>query len=193
MKIAVISDTHVPHLFEKLSQRMKDGLMGVDLILHCGDIVTPGILQEISSFAPVEAVAGNHDMEFFGDTLPRRKVIEARGFRIGMIHGDELAGNHVKKREQYDQIYEIIVEPFLKGEPVDCIVFGHTHQPLIQSISAIFKPEACPGKKIKQDILLFNPGTPVRNRRHSTMGYLYLENDALRAEIKVFTHPRSGE
>ena len=52
---------------------MKEGLTGVDLILHCGDIVTD-VLSEIASFAPVYAVAGNHDLEFFGDTLQKRVV-----------------------------------------------------------------------------------------------------------------------
>jgi putative phosphoesterase len=193
VKVAVISDTHVPHKFEKLSHRMKDGLAGVDLILHCGDIVTPEILTEIAVFAPVHAVAGNHDLEFFDDTLPRKKVIELEGFRIGMIHGDKLELQHVKKSQQYDQIYEIVVAPFLSGEPVDCVVFGHSHQPLVESYAAVFKPNGRPGIKIKQDVLVFNPGTPIRNRHLATMGYLYLENDILRTEIKVFTYPRKQE
>lgn len=190
MKIAVISDTHVPHKFEKIAERMKEGLIGVDLILHCGDIVTPEVLEEIGAFAPVHAVAGNHDREFFGNILPQKKVIEVQGFRIGMIHGDKLATNHVKKSEQYDQISEIVIAPFLSEEPLDCVVFGHSHQPLIESYSVVFKPQNRPKEKIKQDVLVFNPGTPVRNRRLSTMGYIYLEKDLMRTEIKVFTYPR---
>ncbi|MEL7567032.1 MAG: metallophosphoesterase family protein [Dehalobacterium sp.] len=193
LKIAVISDTHVPHKFEKISRRMKEGLVGADLILHCGDIVTPEVLGEISAFAPVHAVAGNHDIEFFGDTLPRKKVIEVQGFRIGMIHGDELAANHVKKSDQYDQIFDIVLTPFLSEDPLDCVVFGHSHQPLIESFSVVFKPKNQPNKKIKQDVLVFNPGTPVRNRRLATMGYIYLEKDIMRTEIKVFTYPRFKE
>jgi len=193
LKIAVISDTHVPHKFEKISQRMKEGLIGVDLILHCGDIVTPEVLGEISVFAPVHAVAGNHDIEFFGNTLPRKRVVEVQGFRIGMIHGDELAANHVKKSEQYDQIFEIVLAPFLSDDPVDCVVFGHSHQPLIESFSVVFKPRNQPNQKIKQDVLVFNPGTPVRNRRLATMGYIYIEKDIMRTEIKVFTYPRFKE
>lgn len=73
---------------------------------------------------------------------------------------------------------------------MDCVVFGHSHQPLIESYSAVFKPQNRPRDKIKQDVLVFNPGTPVRNRRLSTMGYIYLEKDLMRTEIKVFTYPR---
>ncbi|ATW27012.1 metallophosphoesterase family protein [Candidatus Formimonas warabiya] len=193
MKIAVISDTHVPHKFEKLSQRMKKGLEGVDLILHCGDIVTPEILEEIAAFAPVHAVAGNHDLPFFGNRLPRKRVVEVAGFRIGMIHGDELAETHIKKSQQYDLIYQIVLEPFLHDEPVDCVVFGHSHLPLMESFQAVFRPPDRAGKKMKQDVLLFNPGTPVRNGRLSTMGYIYLEDDVMRAEIKVFTFSRLGK
>jgi putative phosphoesterase len=193
VKIAVISDTHVPHKFERLSQRMIAGLKGVDLILHCGDIVTPEVLAEIATYAPVHAVAGNHDLEFFGDRLPRQKVVEAAGYRIGMIHGDELESRHIKKSEQYDLIYDIVIRPFLSGDPVDCIVFGHSHQPLLESFSVVFKPVHRRGERIKQDVLVFNPGTPIRNRRLSTMGYIYLENEILRAELKVFTYPHIQE
>lgn len=192
MKIAVISDTHVPHKFERISYRMKEGLIGADLILHCGDIVTPDVLAEIADFAPVHAVAGNHDIEFFGDMLPRKRVVEAAGYRIGMIHGDELAGEHMKKSQQYDLIYEIVIAPFLSGDPVDCIVFGHSHHPLIESFSAVFKPPHQPGVKMKQDVLVFNPGTPVRNRKLATMGYLYLEEESLSAEIKVINMGRKN-
>ncbi|MGI6711966.1 MAG: metallophosphoesterase family protein [Bacillota bacterium] len=192
MKIAVISDTHVPHKFEKLSQRLKKGLEQVDIILHCGDIVMPQVLEELEAYAPVYAVAGNHDIKYFGEKLPRKRVVEAEGFRIGMIHGDELEGLHVKRSQQYDLIYQVIVEPFLDDNPVDCIVFGHSHQPLIESYEGIFHPFLCPGRKIKQDVLVFNPGTPVRNRRLSTMGYIYLERNVFRTEIKVFTYTRDN-
>jgi len=190
MKIAVISDTHVPHKFEGLGQWMKKGLEGTDLILHCGDIVTPDILDEIAQYAPVYAVAGNHDIEFFGDSLSRKRVIEIQGYRIGMIHGDELETKHVKKSEQYDKIYQIVVKPFLNDEPLDCIIFGHSHLPLVKSCFAVFKPSMRPGTKIKRDILLFNPGTPIRNRRLGTMGYIYLDKDQFRVEIKVFSFSR---
>lgn len=190
MKIAVISDTHVPHKFEKIPQRMKEALVGVDLILHCGDIVIPRVLEEISQYAPVKAVAGNHDLERFANTLPRKRVVEVAGFRIGMIHGDELEEMHVTKTQQRDLLYEVVVQPFLYDEPVDCIVFGHSHKPLIEPFQAVFQPPNRPGVRIKQDVLIFNPGTPLRNRHIASMGYIHLENDVLRMELKVFTYSR---
>ncbi|MDD2496824.1 MAG: metallophosphoesterase family protein [Desulfitobacteriaceae bacterium] len=187
MKIAVIADTHVPHKFDNLSIRLKEGLKGADLILHCGDIVEPRVLEEISQFAPVEAVAGNHDIDYFGSALERKKVIEMAGYRIGMIHGDELDELHVNKTEQADLIFQIVVQPFLFGEPVDCIVFGHSHKPFVDSFRAEFRPPGRPGKKIKHNVLVFNPGMPLRNRHLASMGYIHLEDQALRVEIKVFT------
>lgn len=190
MRIAVIADTHVPHKYDQLPRRLREGLESVDLILHCGDIVVPRVLEELSQYAPVQAVAGNHDSDFFGTSLERKKVLDIAGFRIGMIHGDELDELHVNKTEQRDMIFQIIVEPFLYDDPVDCIVFGHSHKPYLESFRAEFRPPGKPGKRIKHNVLVFNPGMPLRNRHLASMGYIYLEEDTLSTEIKVFTYQR---
>lgn len=191
MKIAVLSDTHIPHKHERLTDRVLDSLSGVDYILHCGDVVTPEVLAELAFFAPTEAVAGNHDLERFGDTLPRRKVFEFCGFRIGMIHGDELDGIHINKTLQMDLLYPIVCEPFLEEPGLDCIVFGHGHNPFMEAVRMEFRPPGSGRKGIKKDVLLFNPGKAIRSRNIASMGYLYLEKDSLRAELKIFTYRRN--
>lgn len=191
MKIAVIADTHVPDKFEELPKRLREGLAGAEMILHCGDITHPAVLEEISRFAPVHAIAGNHDILNFGSLLERKRVLDIMGYRIGMIHGDELEELHVNKTEQDEMIYEIIVAPFLEGEPVDCIVFGHSHKPFLGSFQGEFQVPGARRKKIKHNVLVFNPGMPLRNRHLASMGYIYLEENSLRVELKVFTYSRT--
>ncbi|HEX3033022.1 MAG TPA: metallophosphoesterase family protein [Bacillota bacterium] len=190
MKIAVISDTHIPHKHERLTGRVLAGLEGVDLILHCGDIVAPEVLEELSRYAPVEAVCGNHDEDYFGLELPRKKVVEVQGFRIGMIHGDELDGLHMNKMLQMEYLYRILCEPFI-GEPgLDCIVFGHSHKPLLDFLRVEFQPPERVRKSLKKEVMLFNPGKATRTRNIASMGYLNIEEGCLRAEIKVFSYRR---
>lgn len=190
MKIAVISDTHIPHKHERLTDRVLESLKGVDLILHCGDIVAPEVLEELAKYAPVEAVAGNHDGEYFGESLPRKKVVEVGGFRIGMIHGDELNGVHINKSLQLELLYDILCEPFLNEPGLDCIVFGHGHRPMLDSLRMEFAPPYKVRNRIKKEVILFNPGKAIRTRNIASIGFLYLEKDCIRAEIKIFTYNR---
>lgn len=189
MKIGVITDTHIPDKYHQLSPRIKEALAGVDLILHCGDIVEPRILEELGEIAPVEAIAGNHDVERNLD-LPRRKVLDLAGFRIGMIHGDELNGLHVNKTQLKEWLYQVLVEPFIHEDGVDLIVFGHYHRPLIETFRVEFLPEDQPLSKIKQDVMIFNPGMPTRNRHLSSIGFIELKKDEIDVQIKIFTYAR---
>ena len=105
--IGLISDTHGlvrPDVF--------DALEGVELILHAGD-VGEGVLEELSSIAPIEAVYGNTDPT---DDPRLRQFIERMigGLRVHVSHGHEL-GSPTPERlsAKYD---------------ADVIVYGHTHQ-----------------------------------------------------------------
>jgi putative phosphoesterase len=61
-------------------------LARADLILHAGDVVTVGVLRELEDHARVEAVFGNMDEPALQAELPERLVVEAEGFRIGLVH-----------------------------------------------------------------------------------------------------------
>lgn len=193
MKIAVISDTHIPHKHERLTERVLESLEGVDLIIHCGDIVSPEVLEELSHYAPVEAVAGNHDEDYFGLELPRKKVVEVQGFRIGVIHGDELDGVHMNKTLQMEYLYRILCEPFLNEPGLDCIVFGHSHQPLLEFLRVEFRPPERVRKSLKKEVMIFNPGKAIRTRNIASMGFLTIEEGCLRAELKVFSYRRDHQ
>ncbi len=59
MKVGIISDTH-----DLLRAEVMEALRGCDMILHGGDISSPGILKQLEQIAPVKAVRGNNDKEW---------------------------------------------------------------------------------------------------------------------------------
>ncbi|HHU30169.1 MAG: metallophosphoesterase [Bacillota bacterium] len=141
MRIGVLSDTHIPTRARCLPPEIFTVFKNVELILHAGDLVDPLVLSELETLAPVQAVAGNMDPPGLQKLLGRKKILELAGFRIGLVHGD-LGYNRTKTPERALQTFA--------GDNVDAVVFGHTHQPCLQK---------------KDNILLFNPGSPT-DRRH---------------------------
>lgn len=126
------------------------------MILHAGDIVDLSVLDDLRKIAPVNAVAGNMDRADTTAVLPAKTVIEAGGYRIGLIHGHGAPAGIIDRiRPEFDD--------------VDCIVFGHTHQSLIKTISGV---------------LFVNPGSPTDQRfaMANTLGILELD-EAITAKI----------
>lgn len=186
MRLGVIADTHIPDKFHRLSDHIKGALQGVDLILHCGDVVEMSILEELRELAPVEAVAGNHDVER-NLTLPRKQILDLAGYRIGMIHGDELHGQHVTKSQLKEWLYPVLVEPFICENGVDIIVFGHYHKPVMETFQVEFFPQCDPPKTVKRSVLVFNPGMPVRGSHFSCVGIIDLLPGEINVGLKMFT------
>jgi len=107
--IGVISDTHGllrPEVFK--------AFIGVDLVLHAGDIGTPEILDQLRSLAPVVAVRGNVDTGDWANAIPESEVTQAGSVYIYMLH----------------DLNEMAVSPADAGFQV--VVTGHSHQPLIE-------------------------------------------------------------
>lgn len=135
MKIGVLSDTHIPGTAKDLPKVIYDEFKEVDLIIHAGDFVEMEFLKKLSGFKKTIAVYGNLDSSEVVNSLKAKEVIEAGGFRIGLIHGWGAP----------DGLIERIGAEF-KGERIDCIVFGHSHRPMNET---------------KNGILFFNPGSPT--------------------------------
>jgi uncharacterized protein len=171
MKIGVISDTHISsqidgryaldsnfinnpdHLCDILEPYFKD----VDAIIHAGDITDMSVIDYLKAFSKIYVVAGNMDSTEILNRFGDKKIIELGGFRIGVMHGwGSENGLTLKIRQKFI------------SDNVDCIVFGHSHNPY---------------NKIEDDILMFNPGSPTDKRftEYRTIGLLYLE-DKIRGE-----------
>jgi putative phosphoesterase len=153
VKVAVISDTHLP----RFAARLEDALARVagehpNLILHCGDLTTLAATAAFEGIAPVEAVAGNNDGPEIVRRYGRRKVVTAGSLRIGMVHGDGARGTTLERaRTEF------------AGEPLDVIAFGHSHVPYLGRHAGVW---------------LVNPGSVTDKRRQPRYSFAVLEADA---------------
>jgi putative phosphoesterase len=145
VRLAIISDTHLPRGNRRIPEACVARLRAADLVLHAGDVMTVAVLDEIQALGPpVAAVFGNVDEEALRARLPERRVVEAGGARIGMVHnGGPAAGRLQRLRSRFP----------------DCaaVVFGHSHIPLLEE---------------QDGFVIFNPGSPTDRRRQPrhTMG-----------------------
>lgn len=156
MRIGVLSDTHVKD--GALPGWLTDRLDGVDMILHAGDILEMSVIEQLSGIAETFAVHGNMDRGDTAESLPDKRIVEAGRFRIGLTHGAGAPWGMAKK---------VLLK--FAGDEVDCVVFGHTHRPCVETA---------------QGVLLFNPGSALDTRFSSrrTMGMLAV-NDKLEGQI----------
>lgn len=146
MRIAVIADTHMPRGRRRLPQRCLAELAGADLILHAGDVVTRGVLEELGRLAPIEAVAGNMDEAALQEALPETRVVVAGGARIAVVHdAGPRAGRAKRLRERFPGC--------------QAVVYGHTHVPEIAREDAVW---------------VLNPGSPTERRRAPSRAMLVL-------------------
>ena len=129
MKIGVISDTH-----DYLDPRVPELFVGVDHILHAGDVGRSLLIVELEQIAPVTAVTGNTD-----EGLPLRETelitLGGKKFLIHHIVTPGVGSPRIERR--------------LREDAPDVVMFGHTHKPFVQQVGSI---------------LYFNPGYAGRQR-----------------------------
>lgn len=160
MRIGVISDTHIPKNTDKIPEIVFKHFKDVDLILHAGDLTNINVIDELRQITPnVEAVTGNMDLSENQSVLPRKKLINADGLKICLIHGwGDPAG--IKNR--------ILME--VKDDKPDIIIFGHTHQP---------------EKGVLNNILFLNPGSPTDKVYASVNSVALLTIDKGKADAEI--------
>jgi hypothetical protein len=151
MKVGVVSDTHMSRMAKSLPKALIAEFQHVDLILHLGDWVSMGIYDLLSELAPVEGIAGNNDGDEIIARFGERKIITLEGIRIGMVHGHT---PHSRKGTDGNALLAFA------NDEVDCILFGHSHQPLLRE---------------ENGILLFNPGSPTDKRREKLYSFGILD------------------
>jgi putative phosphoesterase len=179
-KIGVLSDTHVfdsgrrqvpTAVFELFKQE------GVSRILHGGDIVAWSLIEALEAIAPVSVVRGNNDPGSYG--LPNSLRLQIEGVTIGLAHGDVAIGSPkpIKGIKGNGSTAANALSHFA-DEPIDCCVFGHSHNPLSHVIELAGR-----------EVLLFNPGSPTDRRYspHFGCGILTVEGDKLSAKLVVWT------
>jgi len=109
--IGLISDTHGLVRAEALG-----ALVGVELILHAGDVGGEAVLEALESIAPVQAVYGNVD-DPDDPALMRERTIDLGGLSIHVSHGHEFP--------------RVSPELVLAVYDADIVLFGHTHRAVV--------------------------------------------------------------
>lgn len=148
MKVLVLADTHVPGRARRLPPPVWEAMARADAVLHAGDLDGADLLAELTALVPVYAVAGNVDPPEVRRLLPRRRVVELAGYRLGLVHGD--GGDR-------ERVPDLAAAAF---PDADAVIFGHTHQPLLER---------------RGRLLLFNPGSLTDPRRSSPPSFGWLE------------------
>ncbi len=156
-RIGVISDTHIP----KRAVRVPDAALrlfgDVELILHAGDLSSLAVVDQLSAYAPVEAVQGNVELPEVVAALPIKREIVVGGCAIGLVHV-------LGERARYERN--------ARGEfpSARVVVFGHSHIPYVED---------------RDGLLLLNPGSATDHRRQPacTVAILTITDGEPSAEI----------
>ncbi len=157
MKIALISDTHVPQV-GPLPSQVLHAFAGSDLILHAGDVYIRKVLDELEFVAPVVAALGNGDLDLEGDRrVEQVQLLKIGGICIGLVHC-----------LTYPQIP--LETTFGK---VDVVVFGDTHEASIVTQEGVLFVN--PGSATVPNLL---------TGRLGTVGFLEIGGDKPKAWIQ---------
>jgi putative phosphoesterase len=107
------------------------------LALHTGDVTAASVLEELRVLVPTEAVRGNMDEPALQAALPERRLVEAEGLRIGLLHdAGPSRGRHERLRAWFPRC--------------DLVVYGHSHLPEVARVGECW---------------IVNPGSPTERRR----------------------------
>ena len=164
MKVGVISDTHNPSVGVEPPSEVVSAFMGVDVIIHAGDIYQPSCLDWLEEIAPVYAVELGADAHFKDDArvVDMARIIELEGHSIGIIHDLLVPGmaqevtefTPLSKHFPQDADLSTALEKVF-GAAVDIVIFGHTHYPVVEEF---------------QGVLMLNPGSPSLPKQINRLG-----------------------
>jgi putative phosphoesterase len=150
MRIAIVSDTHLPRGSRVIPDACREQIGAADLVLHAGDFSTAEVLEDLRAVGPpLAAVHGNIDSSELRRLLPERQVVDAAGVRIGLVHDAGPARGRLRRMR-------------MAFPDCEAVVFGHSHIPLHEE-DAGFQ--------------IFNPGSPTDRRRQPrhSMGTAHVE------------------
>jgi len=160
VRLAIISDTHMPRGSRGLPEACLEQCREADAILHAGDFSDVAVLELLRAVGPpLHAVYGNVDSEGVRRLLPQKAEFEFDGARIGMVH---IPGPAAHRLEHLRAAFP----------RCDAVVFGHTHMPEHRQVDGF---------------QIFNPGSPTERRRAPahTMGVATVADGAIEFELWV--------
>jgi hypothetical protein len=161
MRLLLLADTHVPRRARDLPAQVWDEVAQADVVLHAGDWVASGLLDELTTkSARLVACWGNNDGPELRSRLPERADVTLGGLRFTVVHETgAAAGRDARMSRLYPD--------------TDVLVFGHSHIPWDTTTSS--------------GLRLLNPGSPTDRRSQPFCTYLTarVDNGAL---VEVVLH-----
>jgi putative phosphoesterase len=169
VRVAVISDTHLPRRGSGLPAACREALARADLIVHAGDLADLDTLRLLrAQGTPLVAVHGNADEAVVRALLPATAAVDAGGLRLAVVHdGGPEQGRLERMRRRFPE--------------ADGVIFGHSHIPLHQVAEDGF--------------FILNPGSATDRRRqprHSMAELTVGEGGALEVRFLAVDEP-AGE
>jgi len=160
VRLAIISDTHMPRGSRAIPQICLQRCGEADAILHAGDLADLSVLETLRGLGPpLHAISGNVDGAAVRAVLPERLERTFAGIRVGMTHIPGPAGGRLDR---------------LRAAFPRCraVIFGHTHMPEHGE---------------REGFQIFNPGSPTERRRAPvhTMGMASIEDGEISFELVV--------
>ncbi|MEN8140111.1 MAG: metallophosphoesterase family protein [Thermodesulfobacteriota bacterium] len=163
MKIGILSDTHLSGPSERFQELTALCFSDCPVILHAGDLTDISVLSAFGQQRTVHAVHGNMCLPSSVSALPREIVVTIDSFTFGLSHG----------REYRHKVEENLINHFPQ---VDCIVSGHTHQPLVKKMFAT---------------LFVNPGSFTGTGPYGAPGtFAIIDTNGGTLSAKIFEVPR---
>ena len=136
-----------------------DLLLGVDHILHAGDIGDGGIIESLAELAPVTVVRGNNDRTGPESLYPEVVSLKLESLNIYLTHIVK-----VPKGPDHPSM-----NPY-NNTGADIVVFGHSHIAFQQELG---------------NILFFNPGAAGKRRFKVVPSIGFLELKDGRVDCKI--------
>lgn len=145
-RLLLIADTHVPKRARALPEELWRAVDDADLVVHAGDWVDVGLLDELERRARrLLAVCGNNDHGELRERLPEVARADVEGLSMGVVHE---TGQSKGRDERMSALYP----------DLDVLVFGHSHIPWDTTTTT--------------GLRLLNPGSPTDRRRQPHCTYL---------------------
>jgi len=164
MRIGLLSDTHIPEAETEIPPQVFEAFLGVDLILHAGDVTSYLVLDQLERISPVLAALGDHDYSWPNSRWQEKHVLKLAGHVLWLFH----VRPYTLSSESW--LAEAKSKEEGKERP-DVIVFGHEHRTLVEN---------------SDNILYINPGSPTLLDRKRGLGTVaILELNPGKAEVQI--------
>jgi putative phosphoesterase len=151
IRIGVLSDTHLVKMSRETKQKIKELFRDTAILIHAGDMTSMEVYEYLNNW-DFKAVAGNMDDDDLVSLLPRQRIEEIGGKRIGVTHG----------RGSPHGIEDVVYKEF---HDVDIIIFGHSHIPLFTK---------------RDRVIMFNPGAFKRSYSYAgSVGMIEIIDDTI--------------